>query len=186
MTRLQVLESNLNPTLLPLDHLTLSRYIGERVETSIRRNSTVRVAHEDWWLSGPEILEKLEPNNRKLTAYYQPDEEGKPTEVYLYQGDRYIDKAERVETFNRCIPEQTDDDRRIFTEQMKRMSHFRKYLDDNAIVPVGAAKPETYTCTANTVELLPPPKTTDTTEPDTAESYDWHASDTVMRAIGDA
>ena len=35
----------------------------------------------DWWLSGPEVLEQLEPNNRKVTAYYLPDEEGKPTDV---------------------------------------------------------------------------------------------------------
>lgn len=28
-----------------------------RDETSVRRNSTVRVAYADWWLSGPEVLE---------------------------------------------------------------------------------------------------------------------------------
>ena len=28
---------------------------------SIRRNSTVRVANADWWLSGPEVLEQLDP-----------------------------------------------------------------------------------------------------------------------------
>ena len=46
MTRLQVLMANINPTLRKYDKLTLSRFIGERVETSIRRNSTVRVAYE--------------------------------------------------------------------------------------------------------------------------------------------
>ena len=47
MTRWQVLEANINPTLQPYDKMTLSRYIGERMETSVRRNSTVRVAYED-------------------------------------------------------------------------------------------------------------------------------------------
>ena len=70
-----MLVARINPTLRPLDKLTLSRYIGERVETSVRRNSTVRVAYADWWLSGPEVLEKLEPNNRKVTAFYLPDED---------------------------------------------------------------------------------------------------------------
>ena len=68
MSRWDVLVSNINPTLQPLDKLTLARYIGERVETSIRRNSTVRVAYEDWWLSKTEKLERLEPNNNKVTA----------------------------------------------------------------------------------------------------------------------
>ena len=46
MTRWDVLVAKLNPTLRPLDDLTLARYIGEKVETSIRRNSTVTVANE--------------------------------------------------------------------------------------------------------------------------------------------
>lgn len=91
MTRWDVLVANINPTLQPLDKLTLSRYIGERVPTSVRRNSTVRVCHEDWWLSAPEVLEKLDPNNYKVTAYFLPDENGEPTEVYIFQNDRYID-----------------------------------------------------------------------------------------------
>ena len=68
MTRWDVLCECVNPTLQPLDKMTLARYIGERVETSIRRNSTVRVAHEDWWLSDTSVLEKLRPNDYKVTA----------------------------------------------------------------------------------------------------------------------
>lgn len=83
MSRWDVLVANINPTLQPLDKLTLARYIGERVETSIRRNSTVRVAYEDWWLSNTDRLERLEPNNSKVTAYYIPNEEGKAQDVYI-------------------------------------------------------------------------------------------------------
>ena len=140
MTRWQVLVANVNPTLLPYDARTLARHIGEAVETSVRRNSTVRVAHEDWWLSNTAALERLAPNNYKVTAYYLPDEEGGPTDVYLYQGDRYIDKVERVETFNRVMAEQTDEDVVKFIEQQKKVAGFRKYVTDNAIRRVGVMK----------------------------------------------
>lgn len=140
MTRWQVLVANVNPTLLPYDARTLALHIGETVETSIRRNSTVRVAHEDWWLSNTAALERLAPNNYKVTAYYLPDEEGGPTDVYLYQGDRYIDKVERVETFNRVMAEQTDEDVVKFIEQQKKVAGFRKYVTDNAIRRVGVMK----------------------------------------------
>ena len=140
MTRWQVLVANINPTLRQYDKLTLSRYIGERVETSIRRNSTVRVACEEWWLSDPAVLERLEPNNYKVTAYYLPDEEGRPQEVYLFQGDRYIDRVERVRTFNRVMAEQTDEDVANYIEQQKKISRFGKYVRDHAIGKVGVAR----------------------------------------------
>lgn len=140
MTRWQVLVANVSPTLLPYDARMLARHIGAAVETSVRRNSTVRVAHEDWWLSSTTALERLAPNNYKVTAYYLPDEEGQPTDVYLYQGDRYIDKVERVETFNRVMAEQTDEDVVKFIEQQKKVAGFRKYVTDNAIQRVGVMK----------------------------------------------
>ena len=142
MTRWQVLEANINPTLKPLDKLTISRYIGERVETSIRRNSTVRVAYEDWWLSDTSVLEKLKPNDYKVTAYYLPDENGKPTDVYLFQDDRYIDKVERVETYSRVMAEQTDEDTAKYIEQRKKIAKFGKYVKDHAISKVGIIKPQ--------------------------------------------
>lgn len=142
MTRWDVLVERVNPDLQPLNKITLSRYVGERVETSIRRNSTIRVAYEDWWLSGPDVLEKLEPNNMKVTAYYLPDEEGNPTDVYLFQGDRYIDKVEKVETYNRVMAEQTDEDMAKYIEQRKKVAKFEKYVRDHEIDVVGVMKKE--------------------------------------------
>ena len=142
MSRWDVLVANINPTLLPLDKITLARYIGERVETSIRRNSTVRVMGEDWWLSKTEVLEQLAPNDYKVTACYLPDEEGRPTEVYLYQGDRYIDTVERVETYNRVMAEQTTEDHAKFAKQQKKVAKFSQYVEDNAIPQLGIIKPE--------------------------------------------
>lgn len=137
MTRWDVLCERINPTLQPLDKLTLARYIGERVETSIRRNSTVRVAHEDWWLSDTSVLEKLRPNDYQVTAYYMPDEEGKPTEVYIFQGDKYIDQVEKVQTYNRVMAEQTEEDVVKYIEQQKKIAKFGKYVREHAIEQVG-------------------------------------------------
>lgn len=141
MTRWQVLEANINPNLLPYDARTLAYHIGERVETSIRRNSTVRVAHEDWWLSSTRVLERLEPNNYKVTACYLPDDEGSPQEVFIYQGSKYIDTVEEVNTYSRVMAEQTEEDKAAFVEQQKKIAKFNKYVEDNAIDRLGILKP---------------------------------------------
>ena len=141
MTRWQVLEANINPNLLPYDARTLAYHIGERVETSIRRNSAIRVAHEDWWLSDTSVLERLEPNNYKVTACYLPDDEGAPQEVFIYQKGKYIDTVEKVNTYSRVMAEQTEEDQAAFVEQQKKIAKFNKYVEDNAIDRLGILKP---------------------------------------------
>ena len=182
MTRWDVLVARINPSLRPMDKLTLSRYIGEKVETSIRRNSTVRVAHADWWLSDPEVLRKLEPNNRKVTAYYLPDEEGKPTDVFLYQNDRYIDKVRPVVTYNRVMAEQTEEDVAAYVEQRKIVSHFDKWLRDNAIGEVGVAPTGREEEEEETESLVLPPAPVPE-EPD--EACGWQPTNMAALAIGD-
>ena len=140
MTRWDVLCERINPDLQPLDKITLARYIGESVDTSIRRNSTVRVAYEDWWLSDTSVLEKLRPNDYKVTAYYMPDVEGKPSEVYIFQGDKYIDTVEKVETYNRVLSEQTEDDMVKYIEQRKKIAKFEKYVREHEIESVGVMR----------------------------------------------
>lgn len=140
MTRWQVLCERINPTLKPLDKRTVARYIGEQRETTVRRNSTVRVMGEDWWLSSPKVLTKLAANDYKVTACWLPDENGDAKDVYLFQGGKYIDKVEKVETYNRCMAEQTEDDARKFTEQQKKISVWRKWVKDNDVASVGVMK----------------------------------------------
>ena len=142
MTRWDVLMENINPNLRPFDAVTFARYIGESVETSVRRNSTVRVAYEDWWLSSPEVLEKLVPNNYKVTAYYLPDEDGKPQDVFIFQGDRYIDQVERVETYNRVMAEQTEEDKRKFYHQQKKVREFNEYVESKMVPSLGTMEKE--------------------------------------------
>ena len=156
MTRWEVLEANMNPTLQPIDKSVLARFIGEHVKTSIRRNSYCRVAYTDWWLSGTEVIEKLAPNNWEVDAYYLTTEDGKITDVYIYQNDMLIDKLQNVGTFNTADAEQTDEDRAIFVEQQKKIAGFNGYIKNNAISGVGISKPQAIIEKAVEAEELPP------------------------------
>nr|DAP82763.1 MAG TPA: transposase [Caudoviricetes sp.] len=144
MTRWQVLEANMNPNLEPINKAVLARFIGDHVETSVRRNSYCRVGYTDWWLSGTGVLERLAPNNWKVDAYYLTDDDGNITDVYIYQNGMLVDKLQNVGTFNTADCEQTDADRAVFVEQRKKISGFNAYVRDNAISSVGVsrARPE--------------------------------------------
>lgn len=141
MTRWQVLEANMNPNLEPINKAVLARFIGDHVETSVRRNSYCRVGYTDWWLSGTEVLERLAPNNWKVDAYYLTDDDGNITDVYIYQNGMLMDKLQNVGTFNTADCEQTDADRTVFVEQQKKISGFNAYIKNNAISGVGVSKP---------------------------------------------
>lgn len=143
MTRWDVLEQCMNPNLEPLDEALLAKYIGYRVNTSIRRNSYCRVNYTDLWLSGPDILDKLAPNNREVEAYYLTKESGEMGNVYIYQGDTYIDTLVNKGTFNEAESEQTAEDLRIMTEQNKYISQFDAKIKKEAIAPVAVMKAET-------------------------------------------
>lgn len=136
MTRWEVLESNMNPMLRPVDKSLLARFIGEKVSTSIRRNSYCRVAYTDWWLSDISVIERLSPNNYKVDAYCLTDESGDITDVYIYQNEMLIDKLENIGTYNTAESERTDRDEEVFVEQRKRISRFNQYMEDNAIDPI--------------------------------------------------
>lgn len=137
MTRWQVLEANINPTLQPIAREKLVRYIGECVKTSIRRNSYCRVAQSDWWLSSPSVLERLAPNNYEVDAYYIPKEDGMPAEVYVYQNDRMIDRLEAIGTYNTAEAERTANDWRTFAHQQAKVREFKEYVAEREVATVG-------------------------------------------------
>lgn len=142
MTRWQVLEANMNPSLQPMDKSVWARFIGEHVETTIRRNSYCRVAYKDWWLSKTDVIERLYPNNWKVDAYYLTDESGEVTDMYIFQDDRLIDRLEDVGTYNTADAEQTDEDRAVFKEQQRKIAGFKGYISRNEIKSVGISKVE--------------------------------------------
>jgi hypothetical protein len=137
MTRWQVLEANLNPTLQPLNRALMARYVGEHLQTTIRRNSYCRIEYTDWWLSSTEVLEKLAPNNYKVDAYLLRNEAGEVTDVYIYQRDMLVDRLENVGTYNTAAAETTAQDREVFVEQRKKIAAFNRYISEHAIRRVG-------------------------------------------------
>lgn len=156
MTRWQVLEANMNPNLEPINKAVLARFIGDHVETSVRRNSYCRVGYTDWWLSGTGVLERLAPNNWKVDAYYLTDDDGNITDVYIYQNGMLVDKLQNVGTFNTADCEQTDADRTVFVEQQKKISGFNAYVRDNAISSVGVSRARPEPESLPEAEELPP------------------------------
>lgn len=85
-----------------------------------------------------------------------PDENGEAQDVYIYQGDRYLDKVEKVETFNRVMVEQTDEDKARFARQMQKIELFKAYLNKNAITRLGIA-PRSKVPEPEVEEVIQPP-----------------------------
>lgn len=139
MSRWDVLVANINPDLRPLDAAALAKFVGERVSTSVRRNSYCRVCGEDWWISKPEVLELLAPNDYKVEARYLTDEQGEITDMFIFQNDMLIDRLDRVGTYNTARAEQTETDRAIFQEQQHRLGQFKQYMERNAVPKVGVS-----------------------------------------------
>ncbi len=124
MTRLQVLLKNVNPNLPKLDKAFLYKHIGEDTDTSIRRSMYVIVQYAKYMLPSPLVLEKLEPNNRDVKAYWLPDNEGEISEVHLYQKDKFICTCQKIETYNEALAERTDADNEAKLKQDKYVAIF--------------------------------------------------------------
>lgn len=131
-TRKQVLMENYNPNLQAIDESYLYKFIGNKTETSIRNNDYCQVDGQRFELKDYSSLQRLKPNNRTVTAYWLPDEEGKTQTVYLYQGDTYIGEAQNMEqfTYNECAFERTAEDEAKMLHQAKRAAHFDRLIKD--------------------------------------------------------
>lgn len=78
-----------------------------------------------------------------------------PAEIYIFQGDKYIDTCERVRTYNRVMAEQTAEDMVNFIEQRKKIAKFGKYVRDHAIDEVGILRPSATPLKTEAVALEP-------------------------------
>lgn len=130
MSRLDVLKMHLNPDLPKFKDELIARYIGEKTETSIRRNQYVRVQYEKYQLPELSALSRLKPNNYKVEAYYIPEEDGSINKVHLYQQEIFIGSCEKITAYNEATAEQTDFDRNAITQQSKYVSGFDKMIKD--------------------------------------------------------
>ena len=131
-TRKQVLMENFNPNLQAIDKSYLYRFIGNKTDTSIRNNDYCQVACQRFELKDFACLQRLKPNNRTVTAYWLPDEEGNVNTVYLYQGETYIGEAENLEnfTYNECAAERTAEDEAKMLHQAKRAAKFDRLIKE--------------------------------------------------------
>lgn len=156
MSRWDVLCAHQNPNLAPWDKAVLYRFIGQHTETTIRQNTYCTVMYNQYGLPSPEIIEKLEPRNYKVDAYYLPDANGTINEVYIYQNGRYIATCKPVARYNENTAEQTEYDKAAYTEQSKYVAQFDKMMKDGKIKRVGIlAKEETKLITEVQAEAVP-------------------------------
>lgn len=158
MSRWDVLCVHQNPNLAPWDKAVLYRFIGQHTETTIRQNTYCTVMYNQYGLPSPEIIEKLEPRNYKVDAYYLPDADGTINEVYIYQNGRYIATCKPVARYNENTAEQTEYDKAAYTEQSKYVAQFDKMMKDGKIKRVGIlAKEEAKLITEVQAEAVPLP-----------------------------
>lgn len=154
MSRWDVLCAHQNPNLAPWDKAVLYRFIGQHTETTIRQNTYCTVMYNQYGLPSPEIIEKLEPRNYKVDAYYLPDADGTINEVYI----RYIATCKPVARYNENTAEQTEYDKAAYTEQSKYVAQFDKMMKDGKIKRVGIlAKEEAKLITEVQAEAVPLP-----------------------------
>jgi hypothetical protein len=144
LTRWDVLVLHQNPDLAPMDKAVLYRFIGEKVVTTIKRNMYCQVNYANWQLPHPEVVKNLEPRNMSVDAYFLPDNDGNTSEVYLYQGDRFIAECKPVNAYNEATIEQTEDDVAAYREQSGYVASFDALIERNKIAPVAMSERQAF------------------------------------------
>jgi hypothetical protein len=182
MTRWQVLMEEQNPNLANIDKVILTKYLGEKTHTSIRRSQYVTVQYEKYQLSSPQILERLNPNSYEVDAYYLPDQDGNIPTVYLWQNDEFICECNKIVTYNESTFEQTEADHEAYVEQAKYVSRFDKMSKEDKPERVKVLKKTTQEiiaqATAEVVETI-----TESDEPDEDYLLDYSPEKMKQRAL---
>lgn len=130
MTRRDVLLTQVNPTLAPIEKWRLYRWIGNETQTSIYNNDYCPVQGEKFELLNFGNLKRLKPNNWDVTAYWLPKDDGTLSDIFLYQGDTYIGEAvnKTQYAYNECAVERTQADDQNILHQNKRISKFDSFI----------------------------------------------------------
>jgi len=150
MTRMDVLRANINPKLPVYEPALVARYVGEKTQTSIRRNQYLQVQYAKYQLPEFEIVSMLEPNNYNVDAYYLPSDNIEA--VYIYQNDNFLCECKKINEFNIATSEQTEVDYASILEQAKYVSHFDKEIKEGKkrTAKIGIIKND-----LNAVEIIP-------------------------------
>lgn len=128
-TRWQVLIENINPNTAKISKPVVYKAIGECTTTSIVRNQGCQVRGEKYIIPSQEVMERLQPNDYTVQAYYLPDSDGMITEVFLFQNNKYVCKADKVTRYQESKAEQVlGVDDVAYTNQAKFVSSFDKKI----------------------------------------------------------
>ena len=183
MTRRDVLTKQVNPDLKPIDMAYLMQYIGNVTETSIRNNDWVQVDNTGFELKDFGSLNRLKPNNRKVTAYWLPNSDETVETVYLYQDGVYVGEAENREkyAYNECEAERTEADNAAMLHQQKRVAKFDKWVKDRReeLPKVGHMDAGQI----REVETVTPVVIEESPQPLGYEEDEWNAEDYAALAI---
>lgn len=184
LTRRDVLMKQANPDLKPIDMAYLMQFIGNVTETSIRNNDWCMVDNTGFELKDFGSLNRLKPNNYRVTAYWLPSDDESVETVYLYQDGVYIGEAENREkyAYNECEAERTESDAEAMLHQQKRVAKFDKFVKERRVeLPkVGHMDAElTKAIDATPLEVVPEQNE----QPKGYEEDEWNAEDYAALAI---
>lgn len=130
-TRMQVLQENVNPNVAKFDDVIWARYVGKKVNTTIRRSMYCTVQYSKYQLPSPKVMKKLAPNNYEVQAYCLPNDEGSIESIFIYQDDQFICECQKITTFNTATAERTEADQESYTNQAKYIAEFDADLKAN-------------------------------------------------------
>ena len=132
MTRREVMMFCVNPNLPKMDRSIIWKHIGNSDDCTIYNSDYVMAANTKFNLANFNDLNKLKPNNYKVTAYWLPEDDGSVKEVIIYQGDTYIGRAyNRMNvSYNECKVEMTAQDHENKLHQDKRAAKFDKMVKE--------------------------------------------------------
>lgn len=123
-TRWQVLVENMNEDSVKPNKSLVYKCIGYHTQTSIRRNHYATVLGAKYQISSFAVLDKLQPGNYTVDAYYLPDGDGMIQEVYLYQNNKYVCTADKILTYNESKAEATAIDFENYKKQSAVVAEF--------------------------------------------------------------
>lgn len=181
-TRWQVLMENTNPNATKVSNAVVYKAIGNCTKTSIKRNQYVTVLYDKYVLPSVKVLEKLQPANYEVQAYYLPNEDGSVAEVYLYQGDTYVGKCGRVAKYSEAKAEMEEADHIAYINQAKYVASFDKMVKDGK---EKLAKPEIWEdaeLPKEPVKVLPPVAKK---EDDLSDLLDFDPNEYAQKALND-
>jgi hypothetical protein len=131
-TRMQVLLENLNPNASLVKWSEDIRYVGTKVDTSIRHNQYCIVRGHQFVLPSADIIKRMK--HYKVEAYYVPELLEK--KVWLYHEGEFLCEAMAADTiaFNVATAEWTDQDKANYQWQKQFLA------EQNEMVKAGAAE----------------------------------------------